>query len=189
MREKDLIRKIRNGNEKAFRQLYTLHFHKIANYAFRLLRSEEDTREVVQDVFLKIWNKRRELNPETPLTHLLFKITKFTAIDAIRKQQTRPRIVPLGEAHQEYLLSFDNELNSRELQATYTKMLERLPEKRKRIFQMSRDENLSHREIAERLDISVKTVETHIRLALQQFREYLKDQSNTLMLIILFLLE
>ncbi|MDN5202178.1 RNA polymerase sigma-70 factor [Fulvivirgaceae bacterium BMA10] len=182
MKEKDLIKRIRKGNEKAFRSLYELYFNKVANYAFKLLRSEEDAREVAQDVFIKLWNMKEELEAEKPISGLIFKITKFTSIDLIRKQQANIRTIHLWETPLLGDCMPDSDLNGRELYAEYLKILSRLPEKRKRIFQMSRDENLSHKEIAAKLNISVKTVEAQIRLALQQIRKYLKDYSNTMML-------
>ena len=183
MREKDLIKRIRKGNEKAFRSLYGLYFHKVANYAFKLLQSEEDAREVAQDVFIKLWNMREQLEPNKSISALIYKITKFTSIDLIRKQQSTVRTVHIGNAPLFGNATIDNDLNVRELYAEYLKILDRLPEKRRRIFQMSRDENLSYKEIAAKLQISVKTVEAQIRLALQQIRKYLKDYSNTMVLV------
>lgn len=182
MQEKDLIKSIRKGNEKAFRSLYGLYFHKVANYAFKLLHSEEDAREVAQDVFIKLWHMRKQLEPNKSISGLIYKITKFTSIDLIRKQQSIVRTVHYGDAPLFEGCTIDNDLNGRELYAEYLKVLDRLPEKRRRIFQMSRDENLSHKEIAAKLQISIKTVEAQIRLALQQIRKYLRDYSNTMIL-------
>ena len=185
MQEKDLIKRIRKGNEKAFRSLYGLYFHKVANYAFKLLHSEEDAREVAQDVFIKLWNMREQLEPNKSISALMFKITKFTSIDLIRKQQSTVRTVHIENAPLfGNAATIDNDLNGRELYAEYLRILNRLPEKRRQIFQMSRDENLSHKDIAAKLQISVKTVEAQIRLALQQIRKYLKDYSNTMGLVL-----
>lgn len=185
MKEKDLIKRIRRGNEKAFRSLYGHYFHKVANYAYKLLHSEEDAREVAQDVFIKLWNMRGQLEPNKPISGLMFKITKFTSIDLIRKQQSKVRTVHIEDAPLFGNCTIDNDLNGRELYTEYLRVLERLPEKRRRIFQMSRDENLSHKEIAEKLQISIKTVEAQIRLALQEIRKYLKDYSNTMVVALM----
>ncbi|MDN5210885.1 RNA polymerase sigma-70 factor [Fulvivirgaceae bacterium BMA12] len=187
MQEKDLVKRIRKGNEKAFRGLYGLYFHKVANYAFKLLRTEEDAGEVAQDVFIKLWNMRTELDPKKPVSGLLFKITKFTAIDFIRKQRSAVRTIHIGEMPVAVGHTFDHDLYGRELYDEYLKILNKLPEKRRQIFQMSRDENLSHKEIAAKLNISIKTVETQIRLALQQIRKYLKDYSSTMVVILALL--
>ena len=185
MQEKDLIKRIRKGNEKAFRSLYGLYFNKVANYAFKLLHSEEDAREVAQDVFIKLWNMREQLEPNKSISALMFKITKFTSIDLIRKQQSTVRTVHIGNAPLfGNATTIDNDLNGQELYAEYLRILDRLPEKRRQIFQMSRDENLSHKDIAAKLQISVKTVEAQIRLALQQIRKYLKNYSNTMGLVL-----
>lgn len=187
MQEKDLIKRIRKGNEKAFRSLYGLYFHKVANYAFKLLHSEEDAREVAQDVFIKLWNMRLQLDADKPISGLMFKITKFTSIDLIRKQRTTVKTIHICDVPLFGDYTLDNDLNGRELYAEYLRILDRLPEKRRRIFQMSRDDNLSHKEIATKLNISIKTVEAQIRLALQQFRKYLKDYSNTMILALITL--
>lgn len=188
MQEKDLVNRIKKGNEKAFRSLYGLYFHKVANYAFKLLHSEEDACEVAQEVFIKLWNMREELDADKPTSGLIFKITKFTCIDLMRKRQAKVKTIHIGKMTLLGGYTLEEDLNGRELYAEYLRILDQLPEKRRQIFQMSRDENLSYKEIAAKLHISVKTVETQIRLALQQIRKYLKDYSNTMVVILTSLL-
>lgn len=171
MLDKKLIHAIKRGDEKAFRVIYELYFSKVANYACRLLHSQEDSREIAQDVFVKLWTKRYELDPNQSVSGLIFKITKFLAIDRIRKQESNIKTFSISAAFEVSDRSLETEYLAKELHSLYFGSLKKLPRKRRLIFHLSRNRDLSYKEIAEKLNISTKTVEAQIRLALQQIRE------------------
>lgn len=175
--EKALIRSITRGNELAFRTIYDQYFYKVSNYAFKLLHCVDDANEVAQDVFIKIWNKRNELDENKSLSALLFRITKFTSIDKIRQKQPYSSVSlnMLGDIAIGYM---ENNLHEEELNHIYQSILDKLPAKRRQIFIMSRENDLSHKEIAKQLNLSVKTIESHIGLALKQIRIELKNHSE-----------
>jgi len=183
MIRKSLILKIKKGSEYAFRELYDLYFYKVANYAYKMLHSKEDATEVAQDVFVRLWNKREQLDTEQSVEGLVFRITKFIAIDRLRKQQHLPQTFGISSAIDMSERSLENKFLDEELFNIYEQVLGRLPEKRRRIFQLSRDEHLSYKEIALRLNISIKTVEAQIRLALQQIREDLGAYTNKITIL------
>lgn len=188
MVEKKIIQKVRSGDEKAFRCLYEMYFYKVINYANKILHSREDSREAAQDVFIKLWNKRSELDPEQSVSGLIFRITKCLAIDRIRKRENDLKTLNITTAYEVGGLSLEREYLDEELYSVYRTILEKLPQKRKLIFELSRDKNLSYKEIAFKLNISTKTVEAQVRLALQQIRKDIKKYSDTLFisLVILF---
>ena len=188
MKEQLLIAKIKRGDEIAFRNLYDLYFHKVLNYSYKILHSWEDAKEVTQDVFVKLWDKRAELNAEKSVSGFIFRITRFTSIDKLRKLNKQVDTLSISSAHNMVDRSMENELLDRELSSVYESIINKLPPKRKLIFQLSRDENLTYKEISEQLHISIKTVEAQIRLALQQIREDLKKYSSTLSMLLLILL-
>lgn len=171
MLDKKLIHEIRRGDEKAFRVMYELYFPKVVSYATKLLRSQEDSKEVAQDVFVKLWAKRYELDSSQSISGLIFRITKFLAIDRIRKQENELKMSNISMAFQVGGRSLEAEYLDAELNSVYLGSVEKLPNKRRLIFQLSRSKELSHKEISQKLNISTKTVEAQIRLALQQIRE------------------
>ena len=180
MLNKKVICEIRSGDEKAFRVLYELYFFKVSNYAYKLLHSREDAREIAQDVFVKLWNKRCELDPEQSISGLIFRIAKFLAIDKIRKEVRAIKTSSISEAFEVEEKSLEADYLTNELHSIYLGIVEKLPVKRKLIFQLSRNSRLSHIEIAQELNISIKTVEAQIRLALQQIREEITRYSGTI---------
>lgn len=152
------------------------------------MHSREDCREVAQDVFIKLWNKRTELDVDQSISGLIFTITRYLAIDRIRKEENNIRTLSISTAVGVSGQSLETEYLDEELYAVYRGIIEKLPEKRKYIFELSRDNHLSYKEIAQKLNISTKTVEAQIRLTLQQIRDDIKKYSDTLLisLIILF---
>ena len=175
-----LVRKIKKGDEKALQSLYNLYFQRVVNFSFKLLNDKETACEVAQDVFVKIWDMRQTLDEEKSISGLMFRMTKLRSIDALRKRHAGTNLQTLDDPSDssharlwEGQHSGEELFIAKEMQQAYEKIIARLPPKRRRIFQMSRDENLTYREIAQKLNISSKTVETQIRLALKQLREEL----------------
>lgn len=187
MIEGKLICAIKEGDEKAFRVLYESYFYKVINYSCKLLHSKEDAREVAQDVFVKLWNKREYLDPAQSASGLIFRMTKFLSIDRIRKYQNAFPTIALSDASDIAEPSFETAYLYEELHSAYDKIIAKLPQKRRIIFQLSRNENLSYKEIAEKLNISTKTVEAQIRLALQQIREDINRYSEALVILLIVL--
>ena len=177
MIEKDdiLIEKIKRGDSKALRILYDTYFLRVVNYSYKLLHNKDDACEVAQDVFIKIWDMRAGLDEHKSSSGLIFRIAKFKSIDYLRKAESRIVLRRMDNSNELFIdsNSFEHDLFAEELQDEYHKVVDRLPSKRRRIFQLSRDENLTYKQIAQKLDISPKTVEAQIRLALQQLRTYM----------------
>lgn len=185
MTEGSLIKKITSGDDKAFRALYELYFHKTFNYAVKIIKSQEDALEITQDVFLKIWDKRGSLDPQQSLSGLIFRITKFLSIDRLRKQRNKIKFLNIVSTEDIGEHSIEQEIFGAELFDRYNEILAKLPPKRRLIFQLSRDNNLSYNEIARELHISPRTVEAQIRLALQQIRSEISNYSDSLLTAVL----
>jgi RNA polymerase sigma-70 factor (ECF subfamily) len=182
-----LIKKIIKGDEKAFRSLYDLFFVRVVNFAFKFLHNRNEACEVAQDVFMKIWDMREELNENKSVSGFIFRITKLKSIDLIRKEESRVNLQFSDNLPDIFIndQSVDQNLIAEELNMEYVGIVNKLPAKRAQIFRMSRDECMTYKDISERLDISPRTVETQIRLALQQIKE---DLSNHI-LISFFMLQ
>lgn len=157
-----------------FDQIYNLYAIKVFNFAKRYLHSDQDAQEIVQDVFLKLWETRTKLDLNQSFNGYLFRITKNAALNKIRKRvgepdtylSVRDDISSLNLTEQDVLLD--------EMKDLLETAIDGLPPKRQEIFRLSRHECLSNKEIAERLDISINTVEGQMRKAIKYLRSYVE---------------
>jgi RNA polymerase sigma-70 factor (family 1) len=187
MSDWNIIRKINEGDDKAFRLLYELYFHKVLNYAQKFVHCQEDAREIAQDVFMGLWAKKTFLDPNQSISGLIFRMTKCMSIDWLRKQANKSRHINISSIPEQGARTLEEEILGAELNNVYNEILEKLPPKRKLIFQLSRDKNMTYNEIARELGLSPKTVEAQIRLALKQIRTGITNYSSSLIVAIIFL--
>lgn len=162
-----------------FEQFYAKNFPKVKNFARLLTKSEEDAEDIAQNIFLKLWT-RPELwqNPES-MTGYLYTVTRNEIFNLFKhqkvEQEYESKIIKaqlISELCEEDS-SLLKELYYREILMLIKMGLDQLPPRRKQIFEMSRLEGLSHKEIAEQLQISIRTVEDHIYKTLAELRKLL----------------
>lgn len=180
------VRRLINGEEEALKALLDLLGPKVYGYCIKKTGSRADAEELVLDVFLKLWQFRSRLDPQADLQVLLFTIARNHILNFIRYKATR-QLVQLapGEAALSAAEEQWQRLDYNELYARYQRVLDGLGEKQRTVFRLSREAGLSNREIADRLGISVRTVEAHIHSCLKVIRTELKD-SYILLLLIFF---
>lgn len=164
--------------ETNFEQLYRQHFTSLYRYAYSVVQDEAQAEGIVQNVFLKLWDKRDTLRIHTSWQAYLFRATYHEALNAAKRQQVRMRF-----AHQRQSPDTASQESDRELATHLEKALLELPEKCRTVFQLSRFEDLKYHEIAQRLDISIKTVEAHMGKALRVLRVQLADFLSLLILL------
>jgi RNA polymerase sigma-70 factor (ECF subfamily) len=185
--DRELYLKLKDGNEQAFKALFLKYYSAMCHFASQFLTDRELAEEIVQEMFVKIWEKRSVLNIETSVKHYLFRSVRNHCLNQIQHEKIRKQYASkvLEAAQQEinteqYFLEVD-------LIQRIEKCIESLPPKRREIFRLSREQGLKYKEIADKLDISVKTVEAQMGLALKYLREELKDFSNHLMTLFFIL--
>jgi RNA polymerase sigma-70 factor (family 1) len=162
---------IKNGSVKSFEEAYHLWSEKIYTFIFRQCGSEEIADEVVQQVFVRLWEKRMNLSLDYPLNVQLFRMSRTIFIDELRNAARARRY--LDNLQQKKIRDFtEDNFEDKEVLQLVNKAIESMPPVRKQVFLMSRTEYLSHQQIAERLGISSKTVENHIGLALKYLRRF-----------------
>lgn len=184
----DLLgKKIRKGDLTAFDQLYRQFSERLYGFAFSMLKDHEDAKEIVQDTFFRLWEKRSQLNPSTAIRPFLFSVAYHTTIDFIRKKLKDDKY--RSYLHSRLSGNYTEDLpgHYRELVQTIREVIEKLPDQRKKIYLMSREEQLTHKEIAEQLNISAKTVENQINLALKAIRKQLRSDDLLGILLLLCL--
>ena len=169
--------------EKGFKRIFETLYPRLFRFA-REYVGDSVAEDILQNVFLKLWEKRASLPIDTHLNAYLFTMVKNQCIDFLKRQQTVNRfsIKRKAELQREmvfncYAISkFDPEQTDIEtLERLVEKAIAELPEQCRKVFECSRYEGLKYKEIAEKLGISVKTVETHISNALKILRITLKD--------------
>ena len=175
----NLFEKISDGDEHAFELLFRRYYPRLCGFACKFVLNTNEAEEIVQEVFLKIWEKRELLKSQKELKPYLFKSVQNLCLNFVRHQQAVNKYYSVIESVYKSSTNpnFDihEQLFGEELQTKIEEIMESLPQECKRIFQMSRDEGLKYSEIAKELNISIKTVETQMSRALSQFRNELKD--------------
>jgi RNA polymerase sigma-70 factor (ECF subfamily) len=159
-----------------FERFFTENSPKLKAYAMQVLMSEEDAEDVVQDVFLKLIAKPEKWQDEERKDGYLFKTTKNHILNFIkRRKMERSYQQRLAETNASLVEEFglDDKLHAQEVEFLIMTILKRMPERRSNIFKMSRYEGKSNQEIADILNISIRTVERHIYLALVDLKETL----------------
>ncbi|MEQ8909909.1 MAG: RNA polymerase sigma-70 factor [Vicingaceae bacterium] len=179
-----LFQHIKNGDRKAFEQLFRTYYTALCRFACGYLKDMAQAEDTVQTVFVKLWEKRDSLAVESSLKAYLFQAVKNSCFNALKHEKVKAEHQSF-QFHNAESKSEERTLETNEINELIHKKLDELPEKRKVIFLMSREEGLKYAEIAEKLNISVKTVETQMSLALKFLREQLKH----VWLFLLFLAE
>ena len=169
--------RIKLGDEQAFELLFRKYYVRLCGFANKFLNHTEDAREVVQEVFTKIWEGREDIDPEESLNAYLFKITQNISINKLRRKQVESKyneIYKLVYIDHSDISPYES-LLAHELNESITTAVSKIPARCRRIFELSRREGLKYCEIASELKISEKTVEAHMSKALKILRLELKD--------------
>jgi RNA polymerase sigma-70 factor, ECF subfamily len=159
------------NTKAAFEALFRKLQPGLVRFAFIHLRDQEDAREVVQEVFINIWDKREQLNFEEELKYYLFRSVKNGCLNLIKKRRLDTVSLEEGMTAADELQKDESDTQTRFNSVMV--QVNQLPEMCREIFLMSRMEGLSHKEIAEILEIAPKTVENQIGIALKKIRERL----------------
>ncbi|MEO9477440.1 MAG: RNA polymerase sigma-70 factor [Cyclobacteriaceae bacterium] len=182
--DNEILSQLRQGDESALKHLFDNHFQSFYKYACRIVNDTGVAEEIVQDVFINLWNKKDELTINISLVGYLKTSVKNRCLNHLKKKyvvlETNnddhiTAVMHTGSAHE--MLQKD------ELQILITKGINGLPAKTKLIFSMSRNLDLSHRQIAEELDITQKGVEYHMTNALRHLRHFLANHGYSLLLV------
>jgi len=174
--DNEIIRRIRQGDIGQFESLFRSSYVSLVRYAKTLIKDHDTAEEIVQDLFFRLWQDKEKLNIESSLNGYLFRSVHNKCLHFIEHKKVVERY-----AEEMSLIQPDKQENPsdilqyRELQAKVSKILERLPERCGQVFYLSRFEGLKYSEIAEKLSVSVKTVESNMGRALKEFRKALTE--------------
>ena len=182
--EKDLIVRLKNGDQTAFELLFHFYYPGLVMYASQFTANLTDAEEIVQDFFVRFWEKHRQLVPCDSLKNYFFSAVKNGSLDFLKHQEIEKKYINEMIGLSKHHLAYDTDLFvSSELQEKLKRGIDLLPEKCRKIFMMSRLRGLKNEEIATELNISKRTVETQISKALKVLRVELKDYVGLLFLL------
>jgi RNA polymerase sigma-70 factor (ECF subfamily) len=166
----DLIKSLKKGDEFGYTHLVKTYHHKLCVYALSLTNNDDSAEDIVQNVFMSIWRNRGKLKEEFVLKSYLYKSVYNEFIDQYRKQKN---VITLEKKYIDaltYIVEEEDEKSLERLMKIVKKEIENLPPKCKQIFLLSKEEGLTNIEIAEHLNVSIKSVEAHITKAFKILR-------------------
>lgn len=169
--EKSILQQFAAGNHTAFRELFMRYHLKVHYFVLGLVKSESDAEDLTQEIFLKLWMYRSRFTEVRTFGSYLYVLAKHTVFSYIESR--RVNLVNLESAVEEVEGRSDTPceaLVAKDLRLLVDMIVETMPPQRKMIYRMSRNEGLSNAEIAENLQLSKKTVENHLNLALKELR-------------------
>lgn len=172
MDEKTLLEYLKTGDERAFTALYRIYWREVYSFCTLYLNSRDAAQEVVQEVFVKLWDSRATVDQNQNFRGFLFIITRNLIFNRYRKEVNAVRFrTTMLAAMKDELYSMEDELERANMREYLDRLIEKLPEKRQTVFRMKCDENLTYKEIAEQLGITERMVERHLYLTMKFLKE------------------
>jgi RNA polymerase sigma-70 factor (ECF subfamily) len=177
--DRDLQRRLQGGDEGAFDSVFRTHYPHLVRMGESILRERSLAEEIAQEVMLELWRRRASLQLEQGFRAYLIRATRNRALNHVRHQQVVAREAAAVALDRRSSPSGEDEMLSGELESAIRQAIAEMPDKSREVFQLSRDQGLKYVEIASALDISVKTVEKRMGLALAHLRERLAGWLTT----------
>lgn len=178
-----LFAEIRNGSEQAFNKAFDLYYSRLCFFADKILHDFDLSRSLVQQVFVDLWIKRSRLQIDS-LQSYLYQSVRNASLDVLKHKKTESKY--LATLEKEEAVQLTDLMEDAELADRINRAIQNLPEKCREIFILCRFDELKYAEIAARLNISVKTVEMQISIALKKLRKELSDYQTIQLLTIIF---
>ncbi|WP_418360962.1 RNA polymerase sigma factor [Sphingobacterium detergens] len=187
--EKENLLTLRSGCQTAFRQIYTLYSGRIYLNIRKMVKSEQDAAELLQEVFIKVWDKRELIDPEQSFRSYLFQIAKYTVYNFIRKNNLEKQIQAYLSRHNTQLYSHvEEQLDEKQDEQWLSQTIEQLPPQRRLIYKLCKIEGKSYAEVSTLLRISTSTINDHIVKATKYIKERHGVLDKSTLLIASFIL-
>lgn len=186
MKDNINITDLRTGNHRAYEMLFTEWYAPLCNYAYSILRDQEEAKDIVQKTFYKLWDQRSGIEIHTSIKSYLYRMVHNNALNKIKQQRIRQE----HDKHIAYEMNdsikdTENTVLHGELAKQIEAAIEKLPPRCAEVFQLSRFQQKSYAEISKELSITTNTVETQIVKALRILREELKEYLPLLLILLM----
>ena len=181
-----LFERIKKGEVKAFEVLFRQYYAYLCLFASKIIKDEVSAEEIVQTFFVNLWEKKEKINIESSLKNYIFRSVKNLCLNHIKHNSIKAQHAENMLAEANLDSSVEDSYVEIDLASKIEESIQSLPEKRRIIFRLSREEGLKYREIAKKLNISIKTVETQMSLAIKTLRGKLKKYNSFFVLFLFF---
>lgn len=173
--ESRLIRELKNSSTLALDEIFALYFKRLYAYCYRFTKSKEDSEEIVQDVFLRLWNIRETIQQEDTLESLLFIISKNYLINAFHKNIHSVTFENYIDYQEQFVVEDTQRLEYEDFLQQLKHAMSKLPKTQRRVIELSRFEQKTNKEIAAQLSLSEQTVKNQLSLGLKSLRSLLGE--------------
>lgn len=187
--EKALLISLRSGCQLAFKNIYNAYSGRIYLNIRKMIKSEEDSTELLQEVFIKVWNKRELINPEQSFRSYLFMIAKNTVYNYLRKNTIEKHVHDYVSLHTVQIYSHvEEQLVEKQEEQWLSHIIEQLPPQRKIIYKMCKLEGKTYAEVGNMLSISTSTINDHIVKATKFIKEKYMILDKPILLLVSYIL-
>lgn len=176
--EKNLVILLRQGDRNAFDELYYRYVPRLLSFSRTFIKDKEEAEEAVQEIFIRIWEKRSLLDDNKSFKAYLFQSIKHYFLNYIRDRRKSYQLSEIPESLHPSKETILEELNYRELEQAALDLIASLPKVQQEVFTLSRIEGMSNGEIADKLNLSKRTVEHHIYLSLKFLKSRLEQKAS-----------
>lgn len=170
-RTKELILSFSSGNENAFRSFFLHYFPKVKYFIAHLLKDVDRAEDLSQDIFVKVWENRESLGELNSFDAYVYRMAKNAVLNEMKREVIKNKYNEYEYSREKTGTSVEEELFAKEVQLLIELTVSKMPEQRKKIYEMSRVQGLKNEEIATTLNITKKTVENHLNLALKEIKK------------------
>ncbi|WMX16755.1 RNA polymerase sigma-70 factor [Aureispira sp. CCB-E] len=177
----DLLRRLKENDKTALKEIFQEHYPVVYRAIFRIVSDQGIAEDLAQDVFMRLWEKRDRIDIQGALGAYIRRMAVNEALGYLRKNK-KYTIEEVADYHSPLTISGEDTYLDNELQAEVNRAIETLPPRCKAVFMLSRFEELSYKEISQKLDISPKTVENQISKALKTLRKALKSYLSSFLI-------
>jgi RNA polymerase sigma-70 factor (ECF subfamily) len=185
--DSDIWSRIRSGDERSFGQAFKTYAGDLVRYATTILKNSDDAEDIVQQLFVNLWNKKETIDVSASLKSYLYKAVYNSSLNRIRQETVKESYAThAGRSSDQYAPDAAQQVAVKEVSREIEKAISELPEQCRLIFRMSRFEQLKYQQIADQLELSVKTVENQMGKALKHMRERLKGYMMLIALYMIF---
>ncbi|WP_342331382.1 RNA polymerase sigma-70 factor [Pedobacter sp. FW305-3-2-15-E-R2A2] len=186
--DQELVTLLKNGNQAAFTEIYDRYWRIMYGHVYKMLLDEEESKDVIQELFSSLWINSDRIPDQLNLSGYLYVMAKNKVLNLIRKNKFQTAYLnSLAKFINEASTVTMDELNERDLAAAIEREIQSLPPRMKQVFELSRKENLSYKEIAERLGTSEETVKKQVHNSIKAIKHHLKASGGAALLALAFL--
>lgn len=177
--ERELLVKLWDGDQQAFEKLYFQHSKRILINVLKLVKDTDEAQEILQDVFIRIWNNRKNIDPDKSFSSYLFTVAQNLVRDFFRKAALNRKMQDaIIKQSTEFYEHIESNLYFKESNLILQNAIDSLPTQRKRIYTLCKIDGKSYREAADILGISVSTVDNQLVKAVQGIKAYFRNSEN-----------